>query len=65
MSALIDAAAMPVKGSVSFILLDYGLDTLAKGVATVHETYDGRTPTPQTGSVDPLVTELIEAVRID
>jgi hypothetical protein len=43
----------------------HGLDTLARGVATVHETYDGRTPTPQTGSVDPLVTELIEAVQID
>ena len=66
MTAAVDAAAQAVDAGVAYILEGgYGLDTLAQGVATVHETYDGRTPTPQTGSVDPLVTELIEAVRID
>ena len=56
-------AADAVDAGVAYILEGgYGLDTLAQGVATVHETYDGRTPTPQTGSVDSHVMKLIQSM---
>jgi acetoin utilization deacetylase AcuC-like enzyme len=41
----------------------YGLDTLAEGVSTVHETFDGRSPIDPDEDVDEDVLELVEAVR--
>ncbi|MFC4358406.1 histone deacetylase family protein [Halobium salinum] len=41
----------------------YGLDTLSEGVATVHETFDGRSPIEPDEDVDEDVIELVEEVR--
>lgn len=41
----------------------YSLDTLADGVSTVHETFDGRDPTEPEDDVSDSVRDLFERVR--
>jgi acetoin utilization deacetylase AcuC-like enzyme len=41
----------------------YGLDTLSDGVATVHETFDGRSPIDPDEAPDDDVSELVAAAR--
>jgi acetoin utilization deacetylase AcuC-like enzyme len=41
----------------------YGLDTLSEGVATVHETFDGRQPMEPDEDPDDAVVEVVDRVR--
>ncbi|MFC6725713.1 histone deacetylase, partial [Halobium palmae] len=41
----------------------YGLDTLSEGIATVHETFDGRSPIEPDDEPDEDVAELVDEVR--
>jgi acetoin utilization deacetylase AcuC-like enzyme len=41
----------------------YGLDTLSEGVATVHETFDGRSPLDVDGDPEPKTGGVVDAVR--
>jgi len=49
---------------VAFVLEGgYGLDTLSEGVATVHETFDGREPMDPEGEAGEDTRELVDEVR--
>jgi len=58
------AAADDVDAALAFVLEGgYGLDTLSEGVATVHETFDGRTPATPDGDADDETRVLADDVR--
>ncbi|WP_336021700.1 histone deacetylase family protein [Halobellus salinisoli] len=53
-----------VDAGVAFVLEGgYGLDTLSEGVATVHETFDGRSPMEPEGDADEETRELVDEIR--
>jgi acetoin utilization deacetylase AcuC-like enzyme len=66
MTGAVRAAAEAVDAGLGFVLEGgYGLDTLSEGVATVHETFDGRAPLPLDADDDPDedVLEVVADVR--
>jgi acetoin utilization deacetylase AcuC-like enzyme len=66
MTGAVRAAAAAVDAGLGFVLEGgYGLDTLSEGVATVHETFDGRAPLPLDEEDDPDedVLEVVADVR--
>ena len=53
-----------VDAALCFVLEGgYGLDTLSEGVATVHETFDGREPMDPDESPDEATEELVDELR--
>ncbi|WP_311173042.1 histone deacetylase family protein [Halobellus ordinarius] len=53
-----------VGAALAFVLEGgYGLDTLSEGVATVHETFDGREPMEPDGDPEDKTVEIAEDVR--
>mgnify|MGYP000734200758 CR=1 FL=1 len=58
------AATDAVDAGLGFVLEGgYGLDTLSESIATVHETFDGRTPVDDDGNPDDATVDLVDEVR--
>ena len=58
------ATTADVDAGLGFVLEGgYGLDTLSESIATVHETFDGRTPVEDDGDPTDATTDLLDDVR--
>ncbi len=58
------AIATAVDGALAFVLEGgYGLDTLADGVAMVHEVFDGHVPLEPAGEPSDRASSILDAVR--
>jgi len=57
--------AATVDAGLGFVLEGgYGLDTLSESIATVHETFDGRTPVDDGDDHDDATVDLLDEVRV-
>jgi len=64
MTECVRETAAATDAGLGFVLEGgYGLDTLADGVAAVHETFDGREPAPEDDDPDEDVRELVGRLR--
>jgi acetoin utilization deacetylase AcuC-like enzyme len=64
MTGAVRAIADDTGAALGFLLEGgYGLDTLSEGVATVHETFDGRRPVGVEGDPEPKTDDVVAAVR--
>jgi acetoin utilization deacetylase AcuC-like enzyme len=64
LTARMQTLADRLDAALAFVLEGgYGLDTLSDGVATVHETFDGRDPIDPDEEADPDVVDLLAEAR--